>query len=66
MSTDKIDLATSIIKNIIKDEELSLYDFSIVLNNAFHHGDVLPDSSDTVLSMVYEGIACFEAAATHE
>lgn len=64
--TDKIDLTTSIIRGLFTSEELDLRDFSVVLNDAFVHGEVIPDVSQETLDKIYEGIECFRAAAKME
>ena len=62
----KIDITTSIIRGLFTSEELDLREFSIVLNNAFAHGDILPDCPQETLDKIFEGIECFQAAAKLE
>ena len=66
MTTEKIDITTSILRGLIKDDELSLNDFAVVLNDAFFHGEIIPYCSQEALTKVYEGIDCFRAAAQME
>lgn len=64
--TAKIDITTSIIRGLFTSEEIDLREFSVVLNNAFVHGDILPDCSQETLDKIFEGIECFQAAAKLE
>lgn len=61
--TDKIDITTSIVRGLFTSEELDLRDFSVVLNNAFFQGEIVPDCSQETLDKIFEGIECFRAAA---